>query len=438
MRHFLRLKGKHGIFWAMIMQCITQILKEERRFVMIRGKSYNLTIGTCFSALAVQAIVTTFPSMLYITFRSDYELSLSEISFLIALCFVTQIGVDLIFAKLADKIGYRASMVSSSLLAAVGFVSMAVLPNILPPFMGLLIANILYSAGSGITEAVDSPLVEACPTKHKGAIMSVLHSFYCWGVIAVALLSTVFFVTVGREKWPLLACLWAMIPAINAVLFSIAPMASLADNAQPQMHVKELLKSKVFWIVMLLLLAAGASEHSVSQWISTFAEANLGIDKTVGDLTGLCLFAAMLGFARVINAKVTQKVSPEKIMAFCALLAIVSYMLIVLPVHPVVNLMGCVLSGLAVGSLYPGALSLGSARLPAGGTAMFAFMAVAGDIGCSVGPSMVGTVSGWFGDQLKSGFGAALIFPLLFLSGLVALCRGKGKSTASNPPVAMQ
>lgn len=388
---------------------------------MIRGKNYNLTIGTCFSALAVQAIVTTFPSMLYITFRSDYGLSLSQLSFLIALCFVTQIGVDLIFAKLADKIGYRISMVFSSLLAAVGFVSMAILPRIMPSFAGLLIANILYSAGSGITEAVDSPLVEACPTKHKGAIMSILHSFYCWGVIAVALLSTLFFVTVGRDQWPLLACLWAIIPAVNAVLFAIAPMASLADNVERQMNVKDLLKNKVFWIVILLLLAAGASEHSVSQWISTFAEANLGIDKTVGDLAGLCLFAAMLGSARVINAKVAQKISPEKSMTFCTLLAVFSYILIILPVHPMINLIGCVLSGLAVGSLYPSALSLGSALLPAGGTAMFAFMAVAGDIGCSIGPSMVGTVSGWFDDELKFGFAVALLFPVLFLMGLMAL-----------------
>ena len=387
----------------------------------MRCKNYNLTIGACFSALAVQAIVTTFPSMLYITFRSDYDLSLSQLSFLIALCFVTQIGVDLIFAKLADKIGYRISMVFSSLLAAVGFVSMAILPRIMPSFAGLLIANILYSAGSGITEAVDSPLVEACPTKHKGAIMSILHSFYCWGVIAVALLSTLFFVTVGRDQWPLLACLWAIIPAVNAVLFAIAPMASLADNVEQQMNVKDLLKNKVFWIVMLLLLAAGASEHSVSQWISAFAEANLGIDKTTGDLAGLCLFAAMLGSARVINAKAAQKISPEKRMTFCALLAVFSYVLIILPVHPVINLIGCVLSGLAVGSLYPSALSLGSALLPAGGTAMFAFMAVAGDIGCSIGPSIVGTVSGWFGDELKFGFAVALLFPVLFLMGLMAL-----------------
>lgn len=394
---------------------------------MTRSKNYHLTIGTCFSALAVQAIVTTFPSMLYMTFRSDYGLSLSQISFLIALCFVTQIGVDLIFAKLADRIGYRASMVSSSLLAAVGFVAMAVLPRILPPFTGLLIANILYSAGSGITEAVNSPLVEACPTKNKGAIMSILHSFYCWGVIAVALLSTLFFVSVGRAHWPLMACLWAVIPTVNAILFSIAPMASLADNMEHRMPVKALMKNKVFWTVMLLLLAAGASEHAVSQWISTFAEANLGIAKTMGDLAGLCLFAAMLGFARVVNAKVAQKVAPEKSMLLCVLLAILSYGLMILPLHPVINLMGCVLSGLAVGSLYPGALSLGSARLPAGGTAMFAFMAVAGDIGCSVGPSMVGTVSGWFGDELKFGFGAALLFPVLFLVGLMALRRAKQK-----------
>ena len=387
----------------------------------MRCKNYNLTIGACFSALAVQAIVTTFPSMLYITFRIDYGLSLSQLSFLIALCFVTQIGVDLIFAKLADKVGYRISMVFSSLLAAVGFVSMAILPRIMPPFAGLLIANILYSAGSGITEAVDSPLVEACPTKHKGAIMSILHSFYCWGVIAVTLLSTLFFTTVGREQWPLLACLWAIIPAANALIFSIAPMASLVENAGHRMKVKDLLGNKVFWFVMLLLLAAGASEHSVSQWISTFAEANLGIDKTTGDLAGLCLFAAMLGSARVINAKAAQKISPEKRMTFCALLAVFSYVLIILPVHPVINLIGCVLSGLAVGSLYPSALSLGSALLPAGGTAMFAFMAVAGDIGCSIGPSMVGTVSGWFGDELKFGFAVALLFPVLFLMGLMAL-----------------
>jgi len=388
---------------------------------MIRSENYNLTIGTCFSAMVVQAIVTTFPSLLYVTFRSEYDLSLSQLSFLIALCFVTQIGVDLIFAKLADKIGYRISMVLSSLLAAVGFICMAFLPRILPPFIGLLIANILYSAGSGITEAVDSPLVEACPTKHKSAIMSILHSFYCWGVVAVVVLSTLFFVFVGREHWPLMACLWAILPAVNAVLFSVAPMVSLSDTIEQRMNWREILRSKVFWLVILLLLTSAASEHSISQWVSAFGEANLGIDKTVGVLGGLCMFAALLGTARVVNAKVSKTVPLEKSMLLCALLAVFSYILIILPVHPVINLLGCVLSGLAVGSLYPSALSLGAKLLPAGGTALFALMAVAGDVGCSIGPALVGTVSGFFDDELKFGFTVAIIFPLLLLTSLLGL-----------------
>lgn len=388
---------------------------------MTGSKNYSLTIGTCFSAFVVQAIVTTFPPLLYVTFRSDYGLSLSQLSFLIALCFVTQIVVDLIFAKLADKIGYRASMVFSSLLAAVGFVSMALLPRILPPFAGLIIADILYSAGAGITEVVNSPLVEACPTKHKSAIMSVLHSFYCWGVLAVVLLSTLFFVTVGKNNWPTLACLWAILPMVNAVLFSVAPMASMADHVPHQMKLKDFLTSKLFWVLMLLMLAAGASELSVSQWISSFAEANLGIEKTLGDLAGMCLFAVLMGLSRVINARLSEKVSPEKCMMASGILAVVSYILIILPVHPLINLMGCGLSGIAVGILWPSTLSIGAKRMPAGGTALFAFMAVAGDIGCSVGPAVVGTVAGWFGDRLKAGFAAALIFPLLLLSGLLVL-----------------
>ena len=417
---FLLLTGNVETFGTMIMRRISQFLNGKKDS-MIRSKNYNLTIGTCFSAMVVQAIVTTFPSLLYVTFRNDYGLTLSQISVLIAACFVTQILVDLAFAELADKIGYRLSMVLSSLLAAVGFVCMAFLPRILPPFTGLLIANILYSAGSGITEAVDSPLVEACPTKHKSAIMSILHSFYCWGVVAVVVLTTLFFVLVGREHWPWMACLWAVLPAVNAVLFSVAPMASLTDTVGKQMNWKEILTSKVFWLVIVLLLASAASEHCVSQWVSAFAEANLGIDKTVGDLGGLCMFAVLLGTARVVNAKVSKTVPLEKTMLVCTLLAIFSYILIILPVHPGINLLGCVLSGLAVGSLYPSALSIGSKLLPAGGTALFAFMAVASDIGCSVGPSMVGTVSGWFGDELKVGFGVALVFPLLVLAGLLAL-----------------
>ena len=389
---------------------------------MRRSQNFSLTLGTCFSAYIVQAIVTTFPPLLFITFRNDYGVTLAQLSMMVALCFVVQIVVDLICARYADRVGYRFCMVFSSLVAAAGFISMAILPRVMPsPFLGLLLADVLYSIGAGITEVVNSPLVEACPTKRKSAVMSLLHAFYCWGVIAVALLSTLFFVTVGRENWPLLACLWALLPLANAVMFCFVPMASLADQVPHQMKLKDFISSKLFWVLMILMLASGASEQAVAQWVSAFAEANLGISKTVGDLAGLCVFALLMGIFRSVYAKVSDRISPRQAMLFCGFLAIVSYIIIVLPVHPVINLLGCGLSGIAVSILWPATLSYGAQLLPAGGTALFAFMAVAGDVGCSLGPSVVGTMSDWFDDELKFGFAAALIFPLLLLAGLLLL-----------------
>ena len=248
--------------------------------------------------------------------------------------------------------------------------------------------------------------------------MSLLHSFYCWGHVGVVLISTVFFGVFGIENWKVLACIWALVPLCNAFLFARVPIASLIKEGEQGYTVKELACQKLFWVFLLMMVCAGASEQAVSQWASTFAEKGLGVSKVIGDLAGPMAFAILMGSARAIYGKFGEKIDLDKFMAGSSLLCVASYLCISLVPSPVFGLIGCAVCGLSVGIMWPGTFSRASAALPRGGTALFALMALAGDLGCSGGPTLVGMVSSGFGDNLKLGILAAMVFPALLLVGI--------------------
>ena len=380
---------------------------------------YNKTIISCFVGYIVQAIINNFIPLLFLTFQDSYGISLGKITLLVTFNFGAQLVVDILAISFVDKIGYRASMIIAHVFAAAGLVSLTVLPELFTdPFVGLLLSVMIYAVGGGLLEVLVSPVVEACPTDNKEKAMSLLHSFYCWGHVGVVLLSTLFFQLCGIRNWKILAVLWAIVPLLNAVAFTKVPMAQLLEEGDTGLSMKELASMKMFWVLMLMMLCAGASEQAVSQWASALAEKGFGISKTLGDLIGPMAFAILMGSSRAYYGKFGDKINLEKFMIGSSILCIISYLMISLIPIPALGFLGCALCGLSVGIMWPGTFSVASASMPRGGTAMFALLALAGDMGCSSGPTFVGFVSGAFGDNLKLGVLAAIIFPTLLILGV--------------------
>lgn len=386
-------------------------------------ENYNHTLSACYTGYITQAIVNNFIPLLFLTFQDTYGIPLSQITLLITVNFIVQLLVDLAATRFVDRIGYRASAVTAHVFAALGLIGIGVLPDVFPsPFAGLLVSVAFYAVGGGLIEVIVSPIVEACPTTRKAAAMSLLHSFYCWGSVFVVLLSTLFFAAAGIENWKIMALLWALIPIANTIYFTQVPVSALVEDGQG-MSIRQLFSTKLFWIFCLLMVCAGASEQSMSQWASAFAESGLKVSKTLGDLAGPCLFSVLMGISRVFYAKFSEKIRLPKFMAASGVLCVASYLVAVFAPVPILGLMGCALCGLSVGIMWPGTFSLAAEACPKGGTAMFALFALAGDLGCSTGPSLVGFVSGQFNGVLQTGLAAAILFPLAFLVGLLLFRR---------------
>lgn len=389
--------------------------------------NFKHTMAASYFGYITQAIVNNFAPLLFVTFQNTFEISLQKIGYLVTINFCLQLVVDFIAAKVVDKIGYRICVVAAHIFSGAGLLLMGILPFIMSdPYTGLILSIMCYAIGGGLIEVLISPIVEACPTDEKSAAMSLLHSFYCWGHVAVILLTTLFFVTVGIENWQILAALWAVIPLLNAVYFCFVPINQLV-NAEDSVPMKKLFKSKLFWILIFLMVCSGASEQGMSQWSSAFAEMGLNVSKTMGDLLGPCMFAVMMGISRVFYAAFSTKVNLMTFISGSCVLCIAGYLIASFSPIPVIALVGCGICGLSVGILWPGVFCLAAEKAPTGGTAMFALLALAGDLGCSSGPTLVGVVSGAFNDNLKIGFIAAIIFPVALIAGIIMLRKTKSK-----------
>lgn len=385
---------------------------------MVKRLNYNHTIYASYIGYITQAIVNNFVPLLFLTFRETFGLSLNQVAFLTTMNFGVQLVTDMIAAKYVDRLGYRRCIMAAHAFATVGLVGLAVFPFILPSaYAGIIVSIFLYAIGGGLLEVLVSPIVEACPTEKKEAAMSLLHSFYCWGHVFVVLLSTLYFVVVGIEHWRYLALLWALIPLANFFFFGKVPLQVLVEEGE-SMSIRQLCKNGMFWILFLLMFCSGSSEQGMSQWASAFAESGLKVSKTIGDLAGPCMFAILMGTSRVVSAKLSEKVSIVKLMVGSGVLCVASYLIASLTGNPILGLVGCGLCGLSVGVMWPGTFSLAAKGLPKGGTAMFALLALAGDVGCSGGPTFVGMVADAFNEDLKKGILAAIVFPIMLLVGV--------------------
>lgn len=386
-------------------------------------KNYRKTLMACYLGFITQAICANFAPLLFLTFHKDYQISLGHIALIPTAFFLTQLIVDALCAQYVDKIGYRRAIVGSQVTSALGLAGLAFLPEMLgDPFIGVILCVILYAIGSGLIEVLGSPIVEACPFDNKDAVMSLLHSFYCWGSVAVVLLSTVFFAVFGVACWKILACLWAIVPLWNIVNFLRCPIEHLVEDGQG-MTIRQLCKAPLFWLAVLLMVCSGASELAMAQWASAYAEAALGLSKTLGDLLGPCLFAITMGISRVLYGKYGEKVELTSFMLGSGALCLVCYLLASMTANPIWGLVGCIVCGFSVGIMWPGTLSITSARMPLGGTALFALLAMAGDLGGAFGPSMVGYATQLACDDLRAGLQVGCIFPIGLIIGLIIMRR---------------
>ncbi len=373
------------------------------------------TVAACFIGLINQALVINFPPLLFTTFEKDFGVSLGKISALIAISFVTQLLMDFTASKVPKIFNKRITIVIGQICAAVGLISLAFLPSILPSFPALIIATVIGAFGSGIIEVMANPIIEACPAKNKNKLLSFMHSGYCWGLVLMTILSTLFFHFVGIENWRLLTCVWALVPAVNAILFCFVPFYTMEAAPTKNGNQRSIFRSFIFVAFFLLMLSAGAAEQAMSQWASSFAEEGLGISKSLGDILGPCAFAALMGLARLIYAKYSEKMNLYRFMMFSAILCVFSYLLAALSPHPTLSLIGCAICGFSVGIMWPGTLCMATEQMPHGGVKMFALLAFAGDLGCTVGPTTAGFVAELAGNDLSVGFIASILFPLVII-----------------------
>ena len=387
------------------------------------NKNYRKTLTACYLGFITQAITANFCPLLFLRFHTDYGISLGRIALIPTVFFLTQLVVDVLCARFADSLGYRRGVILSEAASGLGLAGLAVLPGLFAdPFIGILICVLVYAVGSGLIEVLVSPIVEACPFENKSSVMSLLHSFYCWGSVGVILVSSVFFAVFGIENWKILACLWALIPLYNIFNFLTCPIEHLTEAGEG-MSIRELFRTPLFWLCVLLMVCAGASELSMAQWASAYAEAALGLSKVLGDLAGPCLFAVAMGISRVIYGKFGEKMNLIRFMTGSGILCLCCYLLAALSSAPAAGLAGCILCGFSVGIMWPGTISITSPRLPRGGTALFALLAMSGDLGGAFGPSLVGLVTQQAGNRLQIGMLAGSVFPLVLVLALALLRR---------------
>lgn len=406
------------------MEIKEQMRKEVLDMFQSIRKKYEHTIYACYIGYITQAVVNNFAPLLFLTFVKDFGLTLGKITLITTLNFSVQLFVDFLSAKVIDKVGYRKSIVAAHAFSAAGIMGMACLPQLLGnAYAGLLLSGALYAVGGGIIEVLISPIIESCPTEKKESAMSLLHSFYSWGQASMILLSTVFFAVFGISNWRILAFFWALIPLFNTFYFCFVPIYPVVGEHE-KLSMKGLFGQKVFWLLLVIMVCTGASEQAMAQWASAFAESALKVSKNIGDLAGPCAFALLMGSSRLLYARYSDKIPLQKFMKLSAVLCIFCYLLAVFSKSAMAGLIGCALCGFSVGIFWPGTFSVAAERLPGGGTAMYAFMALAGDVGCASGSTVVGLVADSFGGSLKTGLFAAMVFPIVILLG-ISMLHGK-------------
>ncbi|QQO08019.1 MFS transporter [Breznakiella homolactica] len=390
--------------------------------------TYSHTRAASYIGYVTQAIMNNLAPLLFLTFQRQFSVSLSSLALLITMNFTIQLLVDLAAARFVDRIGYRRVAVAAHIMCTVGLLGLGILPSVMVnPYTGIMIAMAVNAAGGGLIEVIISPIVEAIPGDRKAASMSILHSFYCWGYVAVVALSTLYFTLFGTTRWQWLPMAWALVPFFNIFFFAKVPLRTLIEESSSPIPLRKLFTKKTFILLSVMMVCAGASEQAMSQWASLFAEAGLKVPKTMGDLLGPCLFAVLMGLSRVFFGTKQRALKLETLLLISGIACVTAYGIAVFAPHPILALAGCGLCGLSVGMMWPGTFSLASRQYPRGGTAMFAMLALAGDVGCAAGPGLVGLIMN--NKTLKIGLLTAVIFPVVLTAAVTMLKKSAGKGS---------
>ncbi len=408
------------------------LYRARKKWKKKMSKKYISTKIACYTGYFVQAIINNLAPLFYVIFQTEFSINYTEISWLIMINFITQLFVDIVSVKVIEKLGYRVSIVLAHVFSASGLLLLGILPRLLDNhYIGLVISIITYAIGSGLIEVLVSPIVEGLPLQNKSGEMSLLHSFYCWGQMLVVLFTTIAIKFVGSENWVYAPMLWAIIPFVNMFMFMRVPIFPPVPEGQDEMKVSELFRNGTFILLALLMLCAGASELTMAQWASTFAEKSLGVNKLMGDLLGPCLFALLMASARVAYGLIGDKVDIRKVLALSAGLCVAAYLTVTLSKNPIMSLVGCGLCGLSVATMWPGVFSLAAKIFPRGGTPLFAMLAVFGDLGCAFGPWLAGVISDAVRestltfDPLKFGILVLAVFPIIMIVTIGILSKKK-------------
>lgn len=398
---------------------------------------YQKTVRACYVSYVTQAIVNNLAPLFFVIFQTKYAVSLTELGSLILINFVTQLLVDFLAVRIGDRVAYRALLVFAHASTVVGLCLLGLLPQVMAPFPGLVVAQMFCAVGGGLCEVVVSPLVDALPSDCKEASMSLLHSFYCWGQALAVLLSTLILSLIGEANWWWIPILWSVVPFYNLFAFLRVPILQGVPEGTEEQPVRTLFRNRAFFVSLLLMVGGGATELVMAQWSSFFAEKGLGVSKLTGDLLGPCLFAVFMGCGRLFYGLFGQRIRLHRALTFCAALGVVCYLAAALVPTPLISLVACAVTGVAASLMWPGTLSFTSSRFPGGGTAMFALLALCGDLGCSTGPWLTGLIAdstekskflsslasflGFAGESagLRVGILFGTLFPLLSLVLLV-------------------
>ncbi len=390
----------------------------------MKGKlGFEHTMRACYIGAFSQAIVCNFMPLLFVIFNKDYGIALGLVTLIATLNFVMQLIMDCISVSFIDKVSYRATIISANLLTGLGFLVLGIVaPLVENTYAAIIFSVLLFSAGGGVYEVMLSPIVEACPSENKAASMSFLHSMYGFGSVGTILITNILLFLFGKENWYWIAVLWALVPLCNAVYFYFVPINKIVENSE-RMPMHKLFRRKSFLIFFLIMFCSGATEIAMSQWASAFAESSLGISKALGDILGPCTFALMLAFSRVFYSKMADKINLAKYLLGCGIATIVLYIFTATLPFRIAAIICCGMCGFTAGIMWPATLSLMSNTYPKGGAAMFGLIAIAGDLGCTLGPTTVGMVSSMLGDELSTGILIACVFPILLVIGVLLLMR---------------
>ena len=355
--------------------------------------SYRATVAACYTANFIGALVINLTPILFIALKTQYGLSYTQFGILLGANYVTQVCSDILFSRPADRYGCRPFIVLAPLLTVAGYLVFACAPLILrEPFPGFLLGTILFSATGGLLELLLNVIINGIPGREKATLLAVLHSFYAWGQVTVVLLTTLALWWFGAENWQWIVCAWGVIPAVNFIQFLLCPLPPQIPQEKRQ-GAAVLLRRKSFYLIIAVIVFAGMSEASMNNWTSVFLERAVRIPKIAGDTAGVCLFAVMLGSGRLLYGLFGSRCDIWKLMVGGSLLAVVCYLAAALSGNPVPALAGCVLCGLAVSLLWPGAVVLAGRQFPLAGAWLYAMLAAGGDIGAAVGPYVIGIVA---------------------------------------------